>query len=80
MMLIDHHRSVPATDQVLSSISDPQPTFESLNYTLSVDENGPALQLILNLSARAESKGKTHADMLVEIISGLVHQLLFTVN
>ena len=61
---------------VLYSFSDPRPAFESLNYTVAVKENGPAPQLILNVSAKAESKEKTHADMVLKIISGLFHQLL----
>ena len=49
--------------------------FESLHYTVAVKENGPAPQLILNVSVKAESKEKTHADMVLKIISGLFHQL-----
>ena len=54
------------------STSDPQPAFQSLNYTVSVPENRPPLQLILNISMRAESKEKTRADMAFRIISGLL--------
>ena len=57
------------------SFSDPRPEFESLHYTVAVKENGPAPQLILNVSVKAESKGKTHADMVLKIISGLFYQL-----
>ena len=59
--------------RVFYSISDPRPAFEPLNYSVFVNENGPALQLILNVSVRSESKEKTRADMLFRIISGLVH-------
>lgn len=60
---------------MLYSFSDPRPAFESLHYTVAVKENGPASQLILNVSVKAESKGKTHADMVLKIISGLFYQL-----
>ena len=60
---------------MLYSFSDPRPAFESLNYTVAVKENGPAPQLILNVSVKAESKEKTNADMVLKIISGLFHQL-----
>lgn len=61
-------------------ISDPQPAFQLLNYTVSVQENGPPVQLVLNISVRAGSKDKTHANMVFKIISGshtfvnIVHQ------
>ncbi|XP_078376106.1 uncharacterized protein LOC144659523 [Oculina patagonica] len=54
-------------------VYDPRPSFRSFNYTVSVNENGPALQLILNIPVRAESKDKTHADMTFKIISGNVN-------
>lgn len=57
------------------SFSDPRPAFESLPYTVAVKENGPTPQLILNVSVKAESKGKTHAVMVLKIISGLFYQL-----
>lgn len=60
---------------MLYSFSDPRPAFESLHYTVAVKENGPAPQLILNVSVKAESKGKTQADMVLKIISGLFYQL-----
>ena len=60
---------------MLYSFSDPRPAFESLHYTVAVEENGPAPQLILNVSVKAESKGKTQADMVLKIISGLFYQL-----
>ncbi|XP_015755978.1 PREDICTED: cadherin-23-like [Acropora digitifera] len=49
---------------------DPQPAFESFNYTLYVNENGPTSQLILNISVKAESKGNTRADMAFSIMLG----------
>ena len=61
-------------------ISDPRPAFQLLNYTVSVQENGPPVQLVLNISVRAGSKDKTHAKMVFKIISGshtfvnIVHQ------
>lgn len=60
---------------MLYSFPDPRPAFESLHYTVTVKENGPAPQLILNVSVKAESKEKTHADMVLKIISGLFHRL-----
>lgn len=59
-------------DCTLCSISDPRPAFQSLTYMVSVNENGPPLQLILNISVRAESQEKTRADMIFRIISGLL--------
>lgn len=56
--------------------TDPQPAFESLNNTVYVNENGPTLQLILNISVKAESKGNTRADMVFTIMLGEVELLL----
>lgn len=56
--------------------TDPQPAFESLNNTVYVNENGPTLQLILNISVKAESKGNTRADMAFTIMLGEVELLL----
>ena len=79
-MIINSHKIIssllaaayPGLNSLQCSISDPQPAFQLLDYTLNVNENGPPLQLILNISVRAESKEKTRADMLCRIISGLL--------
>lgn len=56
--------------------TDPEPAFESLNYTVYVNENGPTSQLILNISVKAESKGNMRADMAFTIMLGEINLLL----